>query len=396
VSAKQKLSPPQIWSHLFPYLLAGILFLCAPDNSYAETLEDAARALARKVANALKGATTTLERENISDLGEKRFSALSLAFQDEMQHRGVKLLPSNGNVKVHLTISNNASEFLGVARIERNDSPEVFIEPLGQSSETIPRLDNEGLTLRRELILSSEQPILDLVFPDENPNRIEVLEPRQVTSYQRDGDRWIRGASLKLPRNGPMERDLRGQLSLGLDVVTAVFPKEICNLSLHDGDQCHPNKEQLNPSEIPENLLEDKELPPWITATQFLAENKNVLLFAGRDGKLRFYADNAEPFATVSTFGDQVTGIRTNCATGWQALVTLKGDWSNTDSVQGMEVRDSKPAVVTQSLQFDGPVLSLQSAESSLAAQPSSAIAIAFNLRMGFYEAYRLTVTCAR
>ena len=393
--AKQKLFPPRSRGHICPSLLLVFVFVCAPIPSRADSLQDGARSLARKVVTSIKGASVTLDWENVSDLNEKKILDLSLAFQDEMRRRGVKILSKNGNLKIRVTISRNASEYLGIARLERKDSSETLLEHLGQSAEGFGLQQHSGLTLRRELIFSSAQPILDMILPGGNAKQIEVLEPRQITSYERDGDHWIRGTSIELPRNGPIERDLRGQLDLGIDDISAVFPTETCNLSTHDGDHCHANRGQVRLSEAPEEKVQDKESPPWITATQFPSEGKEVLLVAGKDGELRFYGDDSDPFATLSAFGDQVSSIRTDCASGWQALVTLKGDLSRTDSVQGIEIRDSKPVVVTQLLQFDGPVIALRRSDRSLAFQPTSAIAIVFNLQTGLYEAYRLTVTCA-
>jgi hypothetical protein len=372
-----------------------MLLVCISFSLHADLLEDGARSLARKVVTSIRGASVTLDLENVSDLNEKRILDLSLAFQDEMRRRGVKILPKNGDLKIRVTISRNALEYLGIARLERQDSAETFLVSLGQSAEGFGLQQSTGLTLRRELIFSSAQLILDLIFHGGNPTQIEVLEPRQITFYERDGDKWVRGTSLKLPRNGPIGRDLRGQLNLGIDDMSAVFPTEICNISVNDGDHCHANSGQVRLSEAPEQMVENKESPPWITATQFPIEGINVLLVAGKDGKLRFYGDDSEPFATLSTFGDQVSSIRTDCASGWQALVTLKGDLSKTDSVEGIEIRDSKPVVVTQPLQFDGPVIALRRGDRSFAFQPTSAIAIVFNLQTGLYEAYRLTVTCA-
>ena len=393
--AKQKLSPPRSRGRFFSCFVLGILLVCSSFSLHADSLEDGARTLARRVATSTKGASVTLELDNVTDLSEKKILDLSLAFQDELRRRGVKILPKNGNLKIRVTISRNVSEYMGIVRLEGQESSETFLEFLGQSADGFGLQQSTSLMLKRELIFSSAQPILDLIFTSGNPKQIEVLEPLQITSYERDGDKWVRGTSRKLPRNGPIGRDLRGQLDLGIDDMSAVFPTEICNLSTHDGDHCHANSGPVRLSEPYEQAVEDRESPPWISATQFPSEGKNVLLVAGKDGKLRFYGDDSEPFATLSTFGDQVSSIRTDCASGWQALVTLKGDLSKTDSVHGIEIRDWKPVVVTQSLQFDGPVTALRRSDSSFAFQPTSAIAIVFNARTGLYEAYRLTVTCA-
>jgi len=248
--------------------------------------------------------------------------------------------------------------------------------------------------LKRDLIFSSDQPILDLIFPDDNPNRIEVLEALQITSYERERDHWVLGASTKLPRKGPIERDLRGQLDLGIDAMSAVFPTEICNLSISDSGSCRPNR-GVRLSEESNEVVAEKKSPPWITATGYFSGGKFFLLVAGEDGKLRLFGDNSDPTVTVPDFGDQITSIRTNCSSGWQALVTLRGDRTKSDSVQGVEIRDQKLLVVTQALQFEGPVLALRRSNRRPGLEPSSAIAIVLNLQTGIYEVYRLTLACS-
>ncbi len=113
----------------------------------------------------MRGATVTLEMENVSDLKENRISELSSAFQDELQRQGVKISPKDGNAKIRLAISRNASAYLGIARLERNESSEIFLESFGQPAQGFSLQESEGLTLRRELIFFSDQPILDLLFP---------------------------------------------------------------------------------------------------------------------------------------------------------------------------------------------------------------------------------------
>jgi hypothetical protein len=177
--------------------------------------------------------------------------------------------------------------------------------------------------------------------------------------------------------------------------MSAVFPTEICNISTHDGDHCHANKGQVRLSEAPDQVVEEKESPPWITATEMPSEGKKVLLVAGNDGKLRIYEDDPEPIGTLSNFGDQITSVHSDCGSGWQALVTLREDHSKLDSVQGIEIQDQKAVVVTPALQFAGPVTALRRADRSLAYLPTRAIAVILNLHTGLYEAYRLSITCA-
>jgi hypothetical protein len=395
VSAKQKLSLPRPGGRLFLCLFLAFFFICVPLPSRADSLEDSVRALARKVAISDRGASVTIEVENRSGLREKEVSDLRNIFEDELRRRGVKILTLSEAASVILTFSENTSGYLGILRFRRGEASETWIEALGRSQKAYGFQPNAGLTLQRELIFASDQPILDLIFSESDAKQIDVLRPQQIASYQREGDHWTPGTVHKLPRNVPIGRDLRGQIDLGLDDMSAIFPTEICNLSIHDGDHCHPNSGKVALSEVPSAMVEEKGSPLWLTATRTQSEGKTVLLVAGKDGFMRVYGDDLDPIATFSNFGDQVTSIHSDCSGGWQALVTSKEDRSKPDSVQGIEIRDQKPISVTQALQFGGPIIALRRASRSFAHQPSSAIAIVFNSQTGLYEAYRLTVTCA-
>jgi hypothetical protein len=394
VYAKQKLSLPLSRGCFFQCLLLGFSFICTPTPARADSLEDSVRTLARKFATSSRGVTVTLSIENRSDLREKQISDLEGAFENELRGRGVKILPQSGTAKVILTFSRNMSGYLAILQLRRGEASETWIEELGRSPGAYGLPFSAGLRLQRELIFTSDLPILDLVFSDTDSRQIDVLGPQQITSYLREGDHWTPSTVLNLPRNGPIGRDMRGQMDPGLDNMSVIFPAEICNLSIHDGDRCHLNSGQVSLSEVPSATVEEKKSPPWLTASRIQNDGKTFLLVVGKDGLMRMYGDDPDPISTFSSFGNQITSIHSGCGNGWQALVTQKEDRSNTDSIQGIEIRDQKPIVVTEALQFAGPVIALRRASRSVAYLPSSAIAIIRNLQTGLYEAYRLSIAC--
>jgi hypothetical protein len=368
-----------------------------PIPSRADLLEDSVRALARKAAISIGGASVTIEIENRSGLREKEVLDLRSAFEDELRRRGVRILPQSGAANGTLTISENASSYVGILQLRRGEASETWIE----AWEHLPRAygfqPNAGLTLQRELVFVSDQPILDLVFSEDDPKEVQVLKPTQITWYRREGDHWTPDTTLQLPRSTQIGRDLRGRLSFGLDDMSAVFPTETCNLSIHDGDHCQPSAARVDLSDVPSALLEDveeEESSSWLTAAQMQSEGKSALLVTGKDGRMRLYGDDSELITTFSNFGDQVASIQSDCGSGWQALVTLKEDFSRPDSVQGFEIREQKLIAVTQALQFAGPVLALRRASRNLASRPSGVIAIVLDLQTGLYEAYRLSIAC--
>lgn len=365
-----------------------------PATSRADSFEDAVRAFARKVAPHIHGGAVVVDKHNISSLNETEFLNLGATFQDELRHLGTRILQSNADSRIILTLSRNLSGYLGIAQVYQGESSETIIKSLGSSASDDTVGISPDLTLQQELILSLDQPILDVVFSPIDPKRIEILGPREIISYQRQGDRWSSDSTLRFPRNAPVERELRGYLRIGLDDMSAVFPTEICTLSIHDGDQCRPNRKHVGLSTVPDEILESKKTPPWLSATQFESEGHTRLLISASDGLLYLFDEGSEPVATFSKFGSEITSFRSGCGSGWQILVTGKGDWATVDTVQAVEFHDNRLSRVAQPSQFSGPVIVLRVGNRDSELRPASAVAVVHNLKTGRYEAYRLSIAC--
>jgi hypothetical protein len=361
----------------------------------ADPLEDATRALARKVATALHGGVVSLEQQNLSSLDGSSFLNLAKEFQEELQHHGIEVGQKSVSAKLVLTVSQSLSVYVGVVQLRRGEQVENVVVSLGRVTFPEKEFSSRGLTLNKELLFSGDVPILDVIYQGSDREPLEVLSGTRITSYHREGDRWLPGSSIGLPRNEPPERDPVGRLSMGIDAMSAAFPAEICNFSLSSKDSCHPNKQHIGLSELPEELLEGKKTPAWTAATKFEYQGDSAMLVAGKDGILRLFAEGPDPVASFSGFGSEITSLRSGCGNGWQVLTAGSGDWTVPDKVEAVEVRDEKLLPVSPSVSFDGPVIALRLGQKNSELQPVNAVAIVHNLQTGRYEAYRLTVTCA-
>jgi hypothetical protein len=342
----------------------------------------------------MHGATVEIREENRSSLQESHVTELGRAFRDELNRHNVKTSQQGATAKILLTFSENASGYLGVVRLQRATDSQDLIQALGKAADDGVLQQGAGLTLRRELLLASEQPILDAIFPLGNVNSLVVLGTFKLTDYDRDGSQWKESAETKLPRNNLVGRDFRGRLYAGIDDLVVVFPNEICNLSTHDGDHCHPNRGQESLSDVADDILKGEDIEPGVEAIRFQSESQTTFAVTGKDGHLRFYHNDSEPFLTAAGFGSQLSYLRTDCGAGQQILLTGRSDQTSADFSQAMELREEKLVAVTQSLQFSGPILALRPASRTAGIQPTSAIAIVHNLQSGNYEVYRLTISC--
>jgi hypothetical protein len=87
-------------------------------------------------------------------------------------------------------------------------------------------------------------------------------------------------------------------------------------------------------------------------------------------------------------WGSQLAAIRSSCGTGAQLLVSEAGD-PEQDSVRAFEIPDRDPVVASSPVEFDGPVVALWAEGSG-----NGAIAIVKRRDTGWYEAYRISVSC--
>jgi len=376
------------------FLYFSFIYICKASPP-ADPLEDPTRALARKVATALHGGVVSLDQQNLSSLDGTSFLSLTRVFQDELKRRGIEVGQKGVSAKLVLTVSEALTGYLGVVQIRQGEQIENVVVSLGRV--TVPEREStgRGLTLNKELLFSADTPILDVVFHGSDRGPLEVLGNNRITSYQREGDRWLPGSSIGLPRNEPAGRELIGRLGIGIDDMSAAFPGEICNFSLSGKDSCHPNKRHIGLSELPEELLESKKTPDWISATKFEYEGDSAMIVAGKDGLLRLFEEAPDPVATFPDFGSEITSLRSGCGSGWQVLAAGSADWTAPDKVEALELHDEKLLPVSQSVPFAGPVLALRIGQKNSQLQPVDAIAIVRNLQTGRYEAYRLTVICA-
>jgi hypothetical protein len=372
-----------------------ILAFAAPGFSQLNSLEDAAQALARKVAASLHGGTTSIERHNRSPLDEPRFSAVSVAFSEELQRRGIQTVKGSAETRIVFTVSENATGYIGIAQILRGESSEISMTSLGSKIPFENERTVSQLILQKDILLSQERPILDVAFIPEDPKRFEVLEAHQVASYQLVGNRWVYGTAIKLPVESADSREQHGFLRIGPNDMSVFFPSQICNFSLSEKESCHPNKSNMFPTEVPQDIFQSKKTPEWFAATTIESEGHELVLIAGKDGMLRMYGDGSDPVSTFSGWGSEIAALRSKCDDGWQLLLTGNGDWAAEDSVRVAEVRGSALNTVGPAIRFGGPIIALRAGQRNQEQQPVSAVAVVHDLQTGHYEVYRLAITCA-
>ncbi|HYL61444.1 MAG TPA: hypothetical protein VE077_02405 [Candidatus Methylomirabilis sp.] len=376
------------------------MMLLAASAAAADSLEESARALARKVAANLRGAYASCQVRNLSMLGSTELAAFSSAFQDELQKRGVRIATGEAPVSLVVTVTQNPTEYISVVQIRGKESAETVMGTLGSVSNRAPQDMAFSYTLRKELLFSQDRPILDVVF-DDGGKKAAVLGLQEINSYEQSGNQWSMTGSQKLPVQRYAERDARGLLALAADgSATAFAPGEICRLAAAEthGWNCESSSAAVPVRTLSQDVWAGAKDNAWMSAAKLEPPGQTQIVLAERDGVARLYEGGAQPVAVFPDWGSQLTAINSGCGAGWQLLVTGKGDWTQSDEVRAVEIRGRTATPVSFPVEFAGPVVTLHNPGVTASAVPranSNAIAIERNLQTGRYEAYRLTLSCA-
>jgi len=405
VSAKQNLCSPRsrglaILCQLLPFVLFfALVFLPRPAS--ADTLEESARLLARKAWASIHGSSVRLEFRNLSSLRSAEFASVSAAFQEELQRRGVKILAEDAAATLVVSVTQNPTEYIGVVQVQRKETIETVMDTIGLVKGPGVPEPAFSLVLHRELLFSQDTPILDVVLNNDG-KRGYALGLQEISSYEWQGGQWAPTGVEHLPIHRSPERAEQGLYSgVVVDAATVYLPGELCRISFVDGKgwNCERTTEHIPVRTVSPAAMAGKKLGAWISAGQFETEGKTKVVVTGQDGLARLYEDGADPAAVFSNWGSEIASVYSGCGSGWQVLVTGKGDWTTPDAIQAFDLKDRRARSVSAAMEFPGPIVALHTPETRTAdnaAANARAVAVARNLQTGRYEAYQLSITCSK
>ena len=405
VCAKQNLSLPlsrgrAIFRQILRFVIF-FVFLFVSKAANADTMEESARLLARKVWASVHGSSVTLEFRNLSSLRSAEFANVSAAFQEELQRRGVKILPTDAAASLTVSVTQNPTEYIGVVQIQRKESVETVMDTIGLVKGPGAPEPAFRLVLHKELLFSSDGPILDEVL-DADGKHAYALGVQEISSFEWLGGQWVTTGIEHLPIHRAPQRAEKGFYSGVLaDAAAAYLPGELCRISLLDGKgwSCETTTEHIPVRTVSSAAMAGKKLGAWISAAQFETEGKTKIVVTGQDGLARLYEEGAEPVAVFPNWGSEIASVYSGCGSGWQVLVTGKGDWTTSDAIQAIDLKDRRAQSVSAAMEFAGPIVALHTPEARIAdnaAANARAVAVARNLQTGRYEAYQLSISCSR
>jgi len=376
-----------------------------------------ARQLARKISAKTGPGAVAITFKDASSLSAADASEARRAIEQALRGAGLKFVPAEQSVAtVRVTFSENAQGYLWVAEIRQGAGDEavamIAVPHLGSGTTARPAA---AVVIRKQMLWLQAEPILDVAVldPGSSSAHLLVLSPEKVTLYRQSGGRWETAQEMPLEHRRPWPRDVRGRLVPRKDhLFDAFLPGVMCvasgkgpfTLTCRESDEPWPLTVADQPPQfafygaqrnffngaIRPGFGETRTTAPFYSAAGLPRPNYTLWLFAGVDGAMRVTDGVNERVIAPRGWGSDVAAVLSGCG-GPQALVTGAGDAGTPDSVVALDVVEREPTVVSDPLEFSGPLTAMWSAPSG-----DSALAVSKNLKTGNYEAYALTLACSQ
>lgn len=393
-----------------------------PPSSFASSLGDTARQLAHKIAAAAGPGAFALEVTNRSSLDDKSVREVRSALEVQLHVEGVstaKAEQAMGTVEV--VLSESLREYVWTAAIMiGSDEKRVALVSLPRSSmgTGTPFAAALPIVLKTTLLFAQEQPVLDVALV-EMPGgaRLLVLNDSTVAIYHQRGanpaGRWELETSLPITHSRTFPRDLRGRLALRRDHLFDVYlPGTFCRttssslasltLTCNDTDDPWP----LTPDDgsvraffaasrnfftgaLSPGIGKISNAPSFYSAAAVPRSNYTLWIITAVDGSLHLVDGMTDQLIRVGKWGSDLAAVHSSCGTGTQLLASESGD-AERDGLRAFEVPDRDPVAASSAVEFDGRIVALWPESGG-----NGAAAIVKRKDTGWYEAYRVSISCS-
>jgi hypothetical protein len=401
--------------------LLATIFL--PSSLCASSLGDAARQLAHKIAAAAGPGAFALEVTNRSSLDEKSVREVRSALEAGLHVEGVhtaKAEQAMGTVEV--VLSESLREYVWTAEIViGSDEKKVALVSLPRSTTGTPVTAAMPIVLKTTLLFAQEQPMLDAALVEmPGGSRLLVLDDGMVAIYRQQrastAGRWELEASLPIAHSRTFPRDLRGRLLLRRDHLFDVnLPGTFCRtnsiaaaplaLACNDGDDPWPLAPDdgvrafFAPSRnfftgaLSPGIGKVFNVPSFYSAAALPRSSYTLWVFAAVDGSLHLVDGMTDQAIRGVKWGSDLAAVHSSCGTGTQLLVsesqTLGHGDTERDGLRAFEIPDRDPVAASAAVEFDGRIVALWPETSG-----NGAAAIVKRKDTGWYEAYRVSISC--
>jgi hypothetical protein len=389
-----------------------LLVLLHASMALAGDWQAPASQLAQRIAAITGPGTVAVTLVNRSSLTAADADDIRRQLLSELAAFGVQSAASEqAAATVQVSLSENLQNYLWVAEIHQGTSePVVAMVAVPGPAGGVAERSSTPLSIRKSLLWSNENRILDVAVINGNPPNMIVLEAEHIALLRLQNGQWQQGQPLSLVHVRPWPRDLRGCLILRKDrLFDAYLPGVYCrstataplSVSCDDSDDPWPltgNKGDLNAffsaarnfftGALSPGIQKQTIAPPFYSAAPLPRDKYTLWAFAAVDGQIHFLDGIGDQAFPQLGWGSDIASLRSGCGPGWQILATSNED-SATDEVRAFEIPDREPVLVSPPAEFDGHITALWTDSDS-----TSVVAIARNSETGKYEAYRLSIDC--
>jgi hypothetical protein len=400
---------------LTSFLLATVFL---PSFLSASGLGDTPRQLAHKIAAASGPGAFALEVTNRSSLDDKSVREVRSALEAELHVEGVRTTKAEQAIgTVEVVLSESLREYVWTAEIViGSDEKRVALTSLPRSPTGTPFAATLPIVLKTTLLFTQEHPMLDVALVEmPGGSRLLVLDDGMVAIYRHQGNpagRWELEASLPIAHSRTFPRDLRGRLLLRRDHLFDVYlPGTFCRtnsiavapltLTCNDSDDPWP----LTPDDggvraffasarnfftgaLSPGIGKVTNVPSFYSAAALPRSSYMLWAFAAVDGSLHLVDGMTDQAIRGAKWGSDLAAVHSSCGTGTQLLVSESGDPEH-DGLRAFEIPDRDPVAVSSAVEFDGRIVALWPESSG-----NGAMAIVKRKDTGWYEAYRVSVSC--
>jgi len=354
VSAKQKLSPPRSRGHFFLISLLGFLFLGAPSASRADSLEDAARNLARKICAVRRQQSMRMNWQVSPELSGSLSDSLKKMFISRLSACGMATENNAEFPLLNIAIRGTASKLLLVANlVDSGGSRQIRITEIRRDTLSISNASSQTPRLQRKLLWKQESPLesaMEWYGVSAPEHFLFLVSQASIVRLRSTNEVWTQMDSAELPK---VDRPSR----LGSGDSTFMYGKP-------------------EPEARLELLISRAGAPIYRKLCEFAPA-----------GSLSLTCND-------SHLGGKQIRMFSECGKIPWSLWTDSGDYAQRDRIicGSADVDEAElPAdeATSHSLEMPGPVLDI-----SVTVDSKAAIAVVRNLATGNYEVYRITLPC--
>ena len=320
------------------------------------------RGLADKIAasvGTIRG--ISLDVRNISSMSQSEVGVAQKALESELAQRQFRIVPStfaasapqsDDSAQVRVTFSEGVEGLVWVAEIRSSnlpgDSPQIAIVSTSKVTSDVAREPKASLTLNRKLVWEQPDKFLDFATIPQSTTEsaaVLILEPERLALYRSSNAQWQLAQTAAIARSNAQPRDISGRIDNAAQEVTLTSLKCAGNLQQPQSLNCAAASSPLKDPQLKIAGLEEIE----------------------------------------------TAQLGAKCGDANVVLVTGNGDWTQPDSIQGIELPNPQAAPISLSdpIAMDGPVISLWAPPNE-----NDARAIVYNLKTNHYEGYIVTATC--